>query len=275
MLPFHLVSADAHRWISKQPSVKEESLTDRLLFDISELDPRITYHALTRHEEAAVGADWEWWILVDDPEAKGFFAYRFIVQAKKIYEDRDNYPALNYRNKNGHQIDLLLSSSETRGAFPLYLFYSSSHPDIQAQIKNFSNIISKPILRWCQGCINGCYLSPARLVKKIAFSTQPGKIAASYLLNHSFGLSMCDWGYGNEGFVYTALEQLNQHQRDSLSVRGSGDKERGIKYSESDLPPYLHHLIKNWGKIENWFENEFRRWLSGLSGIGVIDLRVK
>jgi len=48
----------------KQPEVKEESLTDWLLFDVSQKISRITYKSFPRHEEARrTGADWEWWFL--------------------------------------------------------------------------------------------------------------------------------------------------------------------------------------------------------------------
>ncbi len=60
----HQSSGFVRKWIAKQPAVKEESLTDWLLFDVSTRLPNVLYHAFTRHEEARhTGADWEWWLL--------------------------------------------------------------------------------------------------------------------------------------------------------------------------------------------------------------------
>lgn len=66
------------RWIDGQPEVKEESISDWLLFDMSQKIRRIVSKSFTRHEEAKLtGADWEWWILYSN------VAYKFRVQAKR------------------------------------------------------------------------------------------------------------------------------------------------------------------------------------------------
>ena len=65
-------------WTNTQPNVKEESLTDWLLFNVSEKTKNITYRDFTRHEESkTTGADWEWWFIFPN------FSYKFRVQAKK------------------------------------------------------------------------------------------------------------------------------------------------------------------------------------------------
>ena len=67
------------KWLVRQPSVKEESITDWLLFDISENIKSVYYQAFTRHEEARkTGADWEWWFVFRD------FAMKLRIQAKKL-----------------------------------------------------------------------------------------------------------------------------------------------------------------------------------------------
>ena len=50
-------------WLVHQPNVKEETLTDWLLYRISRQLASVYYIAFSRHQEARVtGADWEWWI---------------------------------------------------------------------------------------------------------------------------------------------------------------------------------------------------------------------
>jgi hypothetical protein len=105
-------------WQLKQPAVKEESLTDWLLFEISSKTPRIRYVAFSRHTEAReTGADWEWWILFRD------LSVRLRVQAKKLLK-MDNYAGIAHTNRHGLQIDLLLAAADLVNALPFYAFYS-------------------------------------------------------------------------------------------------------------------------------------------------------
>lgn len=46
---FHNISAGILRWIVKQPNVKEESLTDRLLYEVSEGSDRFIYKSFSRN----------------------------------------------------------------------------------------------------------------------------------------------------------------------------------------------------------------------------------
>ena len=108
-------------WLTKQPSVKEESLTDWLLFEISSKIPRVRYVSFSRYVEARkTGADWEWWFLYPGG------SYRYRVQAKKASPNGDNYPSIAYTNQHGLQIDKLISDSKNANAIPAYVFYSAS-----------------------------------------------------------------------------------------------------------------------------------------------------
>ncbi len=60
---FHDCSEYVYTWISRQNHVKEESLTDWLLYEILQRCDFIYYQAFSRHEEAHNGSDWEWWVL--------------------------------------------------------------------------------------------------------------------------------------------------------------------------------------------------------------------
>jgi hypothetical protein len=109
-------------WQLAQPAVKEESLTDWMLYEIDQQCIDVHYKAVSRPEEAKVtGADWEWWILFDD----GFVRLR--VQAKKL-SGGNNYAGLAYANAHGMQIQKLIQDSASVGAFPAYVFYSPNAP---------------------------------------------------------------------------------------------------------------------------------------------------
>lgn len=111
-------------WIVKQPNVKEESLTDWLLFNISENIPKIHYRTFSRMDEARrTGADWEWWFIFDN------YSYRMRVQAKKIKIDNDNYSSLAYTNKYGLQIDKLLKDARLNNFIPFYAFFTPKVED--------------------------------------------------------------------------------------------------------------------------------------------------
>mgnify|MGYP000976279623 CR=1 FL=1 len=110
MLLFHNTSEYIYKWLQQQPFVKEESLTDWLLYNISQKTDKVYYKTFTHHEEALNGTDWEWWIITN--EYSKMQAYRFLVQAKKLKSKDDNYPLLSYGNRNGLQIDLLIKGKE-------------------------------------------------------------------------------------------------------------------------------------------------------------------
>ncbi len=67
---FNDCSADIKKWLTKQPEVKEESLTDRFLYNLSEKIPTIKYEQYTKTEEGRkTGADWEWWFIFSDKKS--------------------------------------------------------------------------------------------------------------------------------------------------------------------------------------------------------------
>lgn len=133
-MSFHDVSSECRSWINSQPCVKEESLTDWLLYTFSAKSNKIFCKTFTRNEEAHTEADWEWWF------STNVKAYRFLVQAKKLRPNADNYPLSHYGNKNGLQIDLLIESAIRRCAMPLYAYYSNPEPQFPEQVKNFNFI---------------------------------------------------------------------------------------------------------------------------------------
>lgn len=72
-------SMEVKNWIDQQNGVKEESITDWLLYNMSKNSRgSILYHGFSRHEESCNGADWDWWI------ACGHGYLRLRVQAKRL-----------------------------------------------------------------------------------------------------------------------------------------------------------------------------------------------
>lgn len=270
---FHRISEECHLWLQKQPNVKEESLTDWILYTISERTDKFYYRAFTRNEEATNGADWEWWVLVDNYQ--GFCAYRFLVQAKKLKKDQDNYPLIAYGNRNGLQIDLLIDSAKHRDAMPIYIYYSVAVPEIMQQINNF-DFIDKGTVTWCENCINGAYMSMAQSVKKKIFDSPRKKITEVDLLNNSLGLSMCDLLFHSKYSPKQVMDSLNQYYankniEDNTSVSPNGVY--GIMHFENSIPNYLNTLINQNKALPDWYESEYKYHLGDIAGVAVVDLR--
>ena len=119
---FHHTSKKCHDWLQAQPQVREESLTDWLLYNVSQSTDRFYYKTFNKHEESINGSDWEWWVVFGGPYGN-IRAFRFLVQAKKL-KKKNNYQLICYGNRHGLQIDLLIEAARKRNAMPLYMFYS-------------------------------------------------------------------------------------------------------------------------------------------------------
>ena len=263
---FHNTSKYCYNWLNSQPHVKEESLTDWLLFNISCESSRVIYKAFTRNEESYNGSDWEWWILTQD------YAYRLLIQAKKLNHCGDNYPLITYSNKNGMQIDLLIQEAKTRNALPLYAFYSCFCPDINEQCSNI-NYISKSILEWCSDCKNGCYLTSAFSLHQDTFSSPCHKISEQKLIDSSFGLSILDLIWDNGDDSDNLLTSLNTHYKENLD-KNDLHKMSGIRHKYTNLPSYVKFLIERGNQEDlSWLELEFKRDVGNLSGVAIIDTR--
>lgn len=284
---FHNISAGILRWIVKQPNVKEESLTDRLLYEVSEGSDRFIYKSFSRNEESFNGADWEWWVLTAEPIFK---AYRFLLQAKKLKMDgRDKYAQLCYANRNGMQIDLLIDNAEERHAMPLYLFYSSGKATIEVKQRNIKQDILN-IIKWCESCDNGVYFTSAHTVREMLFNIERHFISSEYLLSYSLKLSLLD-------LLMRGVENYNHRERqdiktpdyfmglvESLYMKqgflkyrndySDSASSRGIMHASNEIPNYLRALIEQKQGIDQWFDSEFSQECHGLSGVAVLDLRL-
>lgn len=284
MMVFHECSKQLYMWMNKQPHVKEESLTDWLLYAVSERCPQIYYQTFSRHEEAENGCDWEWWILTSDRyETWKYNAYRFLVQAKKLYaHNRDNYSLLNYGNRNGSQINLLIQEAAQRNALPLYMYYSAEKADVEEQIKN--NLwLDEEAVRWCAACVNGGYLSLAQEVHKMLYGVPRHKLPTVELLNHALKLSLVDLIFKNDSekimshFNRMIIEKYPNYYMNKIENEGKFPNigkvsgVAGIKHSGSGIPDYLRVFLQSQGEKKDWFEKEMK--ISHIGGMGIIDLR--
>ncbi|MFD5475228.1 DUF6615 family protein [Streptomyces sp. NPDC127105] len=96
----------------------EVGLTEHHLTTISmEHADRVAVRWFTGTQEAANGADWEWWFYAGD------IGFGMRVQAKR--EEWDGTYKLRYRpNKGRLQSDLLIEDAVASGCFPAYVFYN-------------------------------------------------------------------------------------------------------------------------------------------------------
>lgn len=239
-------SCYVRRWINKQPSVGEESLTDWLLMEVSEKIDKIKYQSFTRHQEARItGADWEWWFLYPH------IAYKFRVQAKKTYVN--NYGSLNYTNKHGKQIDKLINDAKNKNFIPLYAFYSND-VNITACPKGFKD--------------EGVYLANAMELNQTLIIATPTKkiITNDDILLHSIPIScvLCCELIQIEGFdsfvdKYFKINPFSYTNGNNLG-----------RYTV--IPSYIEKILENEvEKLQDSFRKEFQ--LEDVNAIMIIDNR--
>lgn len=106
--------------------VKEESITDYLVWKWRHVDPRFKYinvTTFTRHEESEVtGADFqlELWIIGQSK------CLPLLFQAKKFLKAHDAYVRkLNYPNNTRNQLKKLMDYSHNNSILPFYMIYTT------------------------------------------------------------------------------------------------------------------------------------------------------
>jgi hypothetical protein len=243
-------------WCNKQPAVKEESLTDWLLFQISEELRNVTYRAFNRHEEARVtGADWEWWFVFRSG------SYKFRVQAKKLKTTADNYPSVSYSNDHGMQIDKLIQDANREDAVPLYAFFygsvGSSPTKCGAMVKDVGVAVVNA------HTIHESFIAPPRTF-----------INATDILAETVPLSclVCCPSRTKVG-----LERFAEFVREYLSAPATQDSTsltttKDVGYHE-DTPEYVLSLVEGSQDIGPWWDEQFAADIVGIKAIIVHDLR--
>lgn len=253
---FNDCSAEVKKWLTKQPEVKEETLTDWLLYNLSEKIPALKYKQFTRSEEGRkTGADWEWWFVFSNKKA---FAAR--IQAKKLKASIDNYPSIAYTSNGKLQIERLLDDSVKDGFASFYALYST---------ENNHNTM-------CGGRKNGegVFLGEANKLRNEFIMQSRRALNPSDILSHTNPISclFCcpltyEGGKDVESGFRRHLEQYFPTFSDKLGER-QNIQELGFR----EPPNYVKQLLEN-ETIPEWWENEYRFYFEKINAIIVIDMR--
>jgi len=241
-------------WMEKQPAVKEESITDWLLFEVSNNIPRFYYKSFSRNEEAKeTGADWEWWIVFDDS------TFRLRIQAKKLKIDNDNYHLLAYANRYGLQIEKLIENSKKDNFIPFYSFYTSKADQVRCG-ENRNN--------------EGVYLDGAKDIYNRFIL--PGKKTLKFddILKYTTPLSciLCcpitrhkDGGKGFKEFLISYYPEetiLDDHNKNQILG----------EYKE--MPKHIHIFLESVKEgLPDWWEKEFSSQIKEVNSLAVYDAR--
>ncbi|MGS2618286.1 DUF6615 family protein [Micromonospora sp. LZ34] len=106
-------------------SFREDSITEHNLFELARRHPQLLVQRFNGTEEAANGADWEWWV---GGPGQGWVGLR--VQAKKLAIDGTYHEIAHTTARRQRQYDLLIEAcldDEAKFAapiLPLYCFYN-------------------------------------------------------------------------------------------------------------------------------------------------------
>jgi hypothetical protein len=249
------IAQNIRTWIAHQPHVREESLSDWLLYQMSQKIKNCTTRTFSRNEEGkTTGADWEWFFIF-----KKNLYYKMRVQAKKVFPD--NYPHIAYSNKYGLQIEKLLDNALRTNAVPLYAFYTSEY--------------TYPSVCSLNRCDEGVYISGANtlyanFICKKRQKIEPQKIfEISKPLSSFFCCSLISKENGLAAFVqeYYPLETAQdiakslEKNPDDTAVLGRYDK----------LPSYISCLLNAKTSGLAVFEKEFKDEINSLNALSIFD----
>lgn len=246
-----LLSQEIFDWIAAQPAVKEESLTNWLLYELSKRCKNIAYKEFTRHEEAKdTGADWDWLFVFSDGVAY------FRVQAKKLSAINDNYSGLARTNRYGQQITKLIESAKMVSAFPIYAFYSASSSSNACKGRVFTK----------QG---GSYLCGAevvdsRFVRTRKHVSESDVVLAAYPLPC---ISCCS--YGTEKSAKSLLEQVHHY----FHVDGLTNSDKTFLGYSNRIPSWAESILENNMKFSADWEKEYSNFFTDTKALMIVDSR--
>ena len=253
-----ILSEGIKNFMLQVPYVKEESITDYLVWQWGEFDNRFHYiniSTFTRQEESTTtGADFELELWLVGRSVR----FPLLFQAKKFVKPFDSYRSkLNYPNGTQAQLTKLLNYSSTNNRLPFYMFYSL--PDPATKVMCPKNDIKKTAM----------FMVDAFTIKEFADGKQGSRLPLNTLLKSSnpFHCLFC-CPLSNEG---EELPRYLHHYfsgfRDEIGLRLAAD---------TPLPNYVIHLLD--GRTQEMtrdelrsivYENELQRYRC----VAVYDLR--
>lgn len=249
---FNECSNDILNWLTKQPEVKEESMTDRFLFEISEKLPIVKYKQFSRMEEGRkTGADWEWWFLFPDDNC---FGAR--VQAKKLKNSKDNYAGIAYTTNGMLQIEKLIDDSDKENFASLYAFYSTES--------------SKHTLCGGRKGNEGVFIGDALKLKEEFISKPRTKLLAQDVLKYTNPISCLFCCPMTERLTYNGLKEHLMNYFPTLfqkNENSNNDNPIGFMKTPSRITQFMNK------ESDNWWETEYRNSIQNSNAILVIDLR--
>jgi hypothetical protein len=165
------VSLEVRNFMLNVPDVKEESITDYLVWKWRELDARFKYiniSTFTRQEESTTtGADFEieLWLVGKK------FHFPLVFQAKKFVKPNDSYVTkLNYPTGTQGQLKTLLAYAKAQKKLPFYVIYSL--PDSNTKTMCRGNDISDTAV----------FITDAHTIKKFADGKHGKRVSKNNLL---------------------------------------------------------------------------------------------
>lgn len=236
-----VVGIEVRDFIANVPDVKEESITDYLVWKWRQLDARFKYintKTFTRQEESSTtGADFELELWIVGRSG----CVPLLFQAKKFIKPYDAYVSkLNYPKNTQAQLTKLISYAASRSLIPFYAIYTGSNS-------------YRPL---CGGRVDdetGVYMMDAERVKSIASGSLGRKVSLKELiaLSNPFHCMFCcplgiDKSYISTYFESQAknqsarsLDELPGYAKNILNTQVSGNENEAPFVNEADeeLPP--------------------------------------
>jgi len=243
-----------HKWLGKQTATGEESITDWLLFTLSDFpQSKLKYIKFTRKQEGCTtGADWEWWVIGNK------FSIGMRIQAKKIIEgeDKGNYKRLAYENKHGRQIEKLIQDAKANNFIPFYALYC-------APTKTQKVICPKSAKK------QGVFIASAQVLFDSYIKNGKTKVEADDILSKSKPLHCmaCCLIHGGKPSVLSFYEYIKfYYNKDS-------DTEELGKYETNNIPPYVTRFLEGGHFKTQEYKESFKDELKEFNSLVVLDLR--
>ncbi|MFO1493171.1 MAG: DUF6615 family protein [Lysobacterales bacterium] len=246
------LASEVRNFILNVGDIKEESITDFLVWKWRELDKRFNYLSVRtfNHDEesARTGADFDFdlelWLVGRRTHVA------LAVQAKKFVRQHDSYVRkLRYPNGTKQQMDTLIRYAASNNRLPYYFFYALSGPAMTS--------------RCAASSLDGAvFVAEAGVMEEFADGKRGGRVSRDALLAECSPfhcLFCCPFGATKSNLrIYYPL---------------GGDSATGLP--NSDLPAYVKALLRDSrGNVdEQGAQRDSNEGWSRFRAVGVYDLR--